>query len=128
MRSAEVRITPIAIPDVSLINTKGMHQKVFLRAVIEVVIGTGLDGLGEMRRATNPGVPMHSNAHLGISLAALCHVAAASPNLSYDRDTHYPRYDREITKKGRRSACALHRRDDRRPRRYRRDVEIHTHL
>ena len=47
MRISEVRITPIAVPDVPLVNTKGVHQKVFLRAVIEVVTDTGLIGLGE---------------------------------------------------------------------------------
>ncbi|MEZ5837543.1 MAG: enolase C-terminal domain-like protein [Geminicoccaceae bacterium] len=33
---------------------------------------------------------MHSNSHLGISLAAMAHLAAATPNLTYDCDTHYP--------------------------------------
>ncbi|OUD86998.1 Glucarate dehydratase [Clavibacter michiganensis subsp. michiganensis] len=33
---------------------------------------------------------MHSNSHLGISLAAMTHVAAASPELAYACDTHYP--------------------------------------
>ena len=33
---------------------------------------------------------MHSNSHLGITLAAMTHVAAATPNLSYDCDTHFP--------------------------------------
>lgn len=36
------------------------------------------------------GVSMHSNSHLGISLMAMTHVAAAVPNLSYACDTHYP--------------------------------------
>jgi glucarate dehydratase len=36
------------------------------------------------------GVSMHSNSHLGITLAAMTHVAAATPNLSYACDTHYP--------------------------------------
>jgi glucarate dehydratase len=33
---------------------------------------------------------MHSNSHIGISLAAMVHVAAACPNLDYACDTHYP--------------------------------------
>jgi glucarate dehydratase len=33
---------------------------------------------------------MHSNSHLGISLAAMTHLAAATPNLDYDCDTHWP--------------------------------------
>lgn len=57
--------------------------------------------LGEMCRAAGLGVAMHSNSHLGISLAAMCHVAAATPNLTYDADTHYPWSDREIVQGGR---------------------------
>ena len=33
---------------------------------------------------------MHSNSHLGISLMAMAHVAAAIPNLTYACDTHSP--------------------------------------
>ncbi|KAL5044129.1 hypothetical protein BDW71DRAFT_215986 [Aspergillus fruticulosus] len=33
---------------------------------------------------------MHSNSHLGISLAAMTHLAAATPNLDYACDTHWP--------------------------------------
>jgi len=33
---------------------------------------------------------MHSNSHLGVSLAAMVQVAAATPTLTYDADTHYP--------------------------------------
>jgi glucarate dehydratase len=36
------------------------------------------------------GLSMHSNSHLGISLAAMVHLAAATPNLSYACDTHWP--------------------------------------
>jgi glucarate dehydratase len=36
------------------------------------------------------GLSMHSNSHLGISLAAMVHVAAATPHLTYACDTHYP--------------------------------------
>src|SRR5712691_151761 len=36
------------------------------------------------------GLLMHSNSHLGISLAAMVHLAAATPNLSYACDTHWP--------------------------------------
>lgn len=57
--------------------------------------------LGEVCRAAGLGVSMHSNSHLGISLAAMCHVAAATPNLTYDCDTHYPWSTKEIVKGGR---------------------------
>ena len=33
---------------------------------------------------------MHSNSHLGISLAAMTHLASATPNLTYNCDTHWP--------------------------------------
>ncbi len=62
---------------------------------------SGAIHLGEMCRAAHLGVAMHSNSHLGISLAAMCHVAAATPNLTYDCDTHYPWSTREIVRGGR---------------------------
>lgn len=36
------------------------------------------------------GLSMHSNSHLGISLAAMTHLASATPNLDYACDTHWP--------------------------------------
>jgi len=33
---------------------------------------------------------MHSNNHLGVSMAAMVHLAAAIPNLDFACDTHYP--------------------------------------
>ena len=36
------------------------------------------------------GLSMHSNSHLGVSLMAMAHVAAATPHLTYACDTHYP--------------------------------------
>jgi glucarate dehydratase len=36
------------------------------------------------------GLSMHSNSHLGVSLAAMVHLAAATPHLTYACDTHYP--------------------------------------
>ncbi|SIO00100.1 enolase C-terminal domain-like protein [Vannielia litorea] len=62
---------------------------------------TGAIHLGEICRAAGMGVSMHSNSHLGISLAAMCHVAAATPNLTYACDTHYPWTTKEIVKGGR---------------------------
>ena len=46
--------------------------------------------LGAMCRTFGLGVSMHSNSHLGISLMAMSHLAAATPNLTYACDTHYP--------------------------------------
>ncbi|MFW5745009.1 MAG: enolase C-terminal domain-like protein [Spirochaetota bacterium] len=44
---------------------------------------------------------MHSNSHLGISLAAMTHLAAASPALAYAVDTHYPWQREEVIAGGR---------------------------
>ncbi|KAL4907107.1 hypothetical protein BDW74DRAFT_189670 [Aspergillus multicolor] len=45
---------------------------------------------------------MHSNSHLGISLAAMTHLAAATRNLDYACDTHWPwkRRDEDVVVKG----------------------------
>lgn len=42
------------------------------------------------------GMSMHSNSHIGISLAAMVHVAAACPNLDYACDTHYPWQNEDV--------------------------------
>jgi glucarate dehydratase len=42
------------------------------------------------------GISMHSNSHLGITLAAMTHVAATLPNLGYACDTHYPWQQDEV--------------------------------
>jgi glucarate dehydratase len=46
--------------------------------------------LGGITETFGLGLSMHSNSHLGISLAAMVHLAAASPHLTYACDTHYP--------------------------------------
>jgi glucarate dehydratase len=46
--------------------------------------------LARMCQTFGLGISMHSNSHLGISLMAMSHVAAACENLSYACDTHYP--------------------------------------
>lgn len=52
-----------------------------LRAVVE---------LGRLCSTLGVGLSMHSNSHLGVSLMAMAHLAAATPGLTYDADTHYP--------------------------------------
>lgn len=54
-------------------------------------------------QAFDLGLSMHSNSHLGISLMAMAHVAAASPHLTYACDTHYPwqRAEDEVVAGGR---------------------------
>jgi glucarate dehydratase len=41
---------------------------------------------------------MHSNSHFGISLAAMLHLGAAMPELTYACDTHYPWLLRDIVR------------------------------
>jgi glucarate dehydratase len=52
--------------------------------------------LARICRTWGIGMSMHSNSHLGISLAAMTHLAAAVPNLTYACDTHYPWQTDEI--------------------------------
>jgi len=58
-----------------------------LRATVE---------LGRLCDTFGLGLSMHSNSHLGISLAAMVHVAAATANLTYACDTHYPWQTEEV--------------------------------
>jgi glucarate dehydratase len=46
--------------------------------------------LAAICRTWGLGLSMHSNSHLGISLAAMVHLAAATPNLTFAVDTHTP--------------------------------------
>ncbi|WP_079132596.1 glucarate dehydratase family protein [Streptomyces nanshensis] len=46
--------------------------------------------LAAVCRTFGVGLSMHSNTHLGISLAAMTHVASTVPNLDYACDSHYP--------------------------------------
>ncbi|MDU0315051.1 enolase C-terminal domain-like protein [Phycicoccus sp. M110.8] len=46
------------------------------------------------------GLSMHSNSHLGVSLAAMTHLAAATPNLTYACDTHYPWKTEDVVRGG----------------------------
>lgn len=46
--------------------------------------------LGKMCRTFGLGLSMHSNSHLGVSLMAMTHAAAATPHLTFACDTHYP--------------------------------------
>ncbi|WP_447037350.1 glucarate dehydratase family protein [Streptomyces sp. DSM 118878] len=46
--------------------------------------------LAALCRTFGVAVSMHSNTHLGISLAAMTHVAATVPDLDHACDSHYP--------------------------------------
>ena len=57
--------------------------------------------LARICRTFGRGLSMHSNSHIGISLAAMTHLAAAVPNLTYACDTHYPWQSEEVLIGGR---------------------------
>ena len=46
--------------------------------------------LGRLCETFGIGLSMHSNSHLGLSLLAMTHVAAATAHLTFASDTHYP--------------------------------------
>ncbi|MFC8453452.1 glucarate dehydratase family protein [Kitasatospora sp. NPDC057223] len=73
-------------------------EEAFARKAVQVVLSDhhywgGLRNTRELAticRTFGVGLSMHSNTHLGISLAAMTHVAATVPNLDYACDSHYP--------------------------------------
>ncbi|MEU3507017.1 glucarate dehydratase family protein [Streptomyces longwoodensis] len=73
-------------------------EEAFTRDAVQVVLSDhhywgGLRAtqqLAALCAAFGVGVSMHSNTHLGISLAAMTHVASTVPNLHHACDTHYP--------------------------------------
>ena len=63
----------------------------------------GLRATLEMARICHTwglGVSMHSNSHLGISLAAMLHAGAATPHLTYACDTHYVWIEEDVLEGG----------------------------
>nr|WP_203590762.1 enolase C-terminal domain-like protein [Streptomyces sp. SID13031] len=56
--------------------------------------------LASICRTFGIGLSMHSNSHLGISLAAMTHLAGATPELTYDCDTHYPYLVEDVVQPG----------------------------
>ncbi|MDT0439385.1 MULTISPECIES: glucarate dehydratase family protein [Streptomyces] len=73
-------------------------REAFTRGAVQVVLSDhhywgGLRStqqLAAVCRTFGVGVSMHSNTHLGISLAAMTHVAATVPGLHHACDSHYP--------------------------------------
>ena len=72
MKIRKVTITPIAVPDVPLLNLKGVHQAVFLRSIIEVETESGLVGLGETYGAirTLTGLRQSADALVGLDVGS----------------------------------------------------------
>jgi glucarate dehydratase len=56
--------------------------------------------LGRITEIFGLGLSMHSNSHLGVSLAAMVHLAAATPHLTYACDTHYPWKSEDVVAPG----------------------------
>ena len=46
--------------------------------------------LARLAKTFDIGLSMHSNSHLGVSLMTMAQAAAATPQLTYACDTHYP--------------------------------------
>ncbi|WP_432041354.1 glucarate dehydratase family protein [Streptomyces cadmiisoli] len=73
-------------------------EEAFTRGAVQVVLSDhhywgGLRNtqqLAAVCRTFGVAVSMHSNTHLGISLAAMTHVAATVPDLHHACDSHYP--------------------------------------
>ncbi|GAA2088644.1 glucarate dehydratase family protein [Streptomyces albiaxialis] len=80
------------------VTTLGEIPEAFFQGAVQVVLSDhhywgGLRATRELAalcRTFGVGLSMHSNTHLGISLAAMTHVAATVPNLDYACDSHYP--------------------------------------
>jgi NAD(P)-dependent dehydrogenase (short-subunit alcohol dehydrogenase family) len=60
------------------------EEPAIVDAVVAAAASTGLE------------LSMHSNSHLGISLAAMVQAGAVMPSLHYSCDTHYPWVDEDI--------------------------------
>ena len=73
-------------------------EEAFTRDAVQVVLSDhhywgGLRNtrqLAAICRTFGVGISMHSNTHLGISLAAMTHVASTVPDLHHACDSHYP--------------------------------------
>jgi glucarate dehydratase len=98
-RMAEVAAgTKIPLATNMCVTTFPEIREAFTKDAVQVVLSDhhywgGLRRTQELAavcRTFGVGLSMHSNTHLGISLAAMTHVAATVPNLDYACDTHYP--------------------------------------
>ncbi len=90
--------TDLALATNMCVTTFPEIREAFTRGAVQVVLSDhhywgGLRNtqqLAAVCRTFGVGLSMHSNTHLGISLAAMTHVAATVPNLDYACDSHYP--------------------------------------
>ncbi|MFI7098771.1 enolase C-terminal domain-like protein [Streptomyces sp. NPDC050161] len=90
------RVLPLATN--MCVTTFDEIETAFARRAVQIVLCDhhywgGLRATRELAalcRTFGVGLSMHSNTHLGISLAAMTHVAATVPTLGHACDTHYP--------------------------------------
>ncbi|MGX1130598.1 glucarate dehydratase [Streptomyces glaucescens] len=90
--------TPVPLATNMCVTTFAEIAEAFTRDAVQVVLSDhhywgGLrhtQQLAAICRTFGVGVSMHSNTHLGISLAAMTHVAATVPDLHHACDSHYP--------------------------------------
>lgn len=93
--AAETRV-PLATN--MCVTTRGEIPEAFTRGAVQVVLSDrhywgGLRRTLELAavcRTFGVDLAMHSNTHLGISLAAMTQVASVVPDLHHTCDTHYP--------------------------------------
>jgi glucarate dehydratase len=98
-RMAEVAAkTEVPLATNMCVTTFPEIAEAFTKGAVQVVLSDhhywgGLRNTRELAaicRTFGVGLSMHSNTHLGISLAAMTQVAATVPNLDYACDSHYP--------------------------------------
>ncbi|QHC21139.1 enolase C-terminal domain-like protein [Streptomyces sp. GS7] len=90
--------TPVPLATNMCVTAFEEIPEAFARGAVQVVLSDhhywgGLRSTRELAalcRTFGVGLSMHSNTHLGISLAAMTQVAATVPNLDFACDTHYP--------------------------------------
>ncbi|MDJ1113815.1 enolase C-terminal domain-like protein [Microbacterium dauci] len=90
--------TTLPLASNMIVNTLEDLDAVVAASALDIVLADhhywgGLRSALDLARecaAAGLGVSMHSNSHLGVSLAAMTHVAAASDAISYASDTHFP--------------------------------------
>jgi glucarate dehydratase len=96
---AEVALrTDVPLATNMCVTTFAEIEEAFTRGAVQVLLSDhhywgGLRNtqqLAAVCRTFGVEVSMHSNTHLGISLAAMTHVASTVPGLRHACDTHYP--------------------------------------